>query len=69
MDKSELMINSIYKNIQELAEFCAYDLGITNYYDLVDYIIDLHNFRARVYKENKPLAQKIIKELEEEDEE
>lgn len=66
MNKYEVVKNSILKNLGELSEFVA-DLGITNYYDLVDYIIDLHNFRAKVYKENKELATRISKAIEKEE--
>lgn len=65
MNKYEAVKNSILKNLGEFSEFVV-DLGITNFYDLVDYIIDLHNFRVKVYKENKSLATKIMKEIEKE---
>lgn len=65
MNKYEAVKNSILKNLGEFSEFVA-DLGITNYYDLVEYIIDLHNFRAKVYKQDEKLAKKIMKEIEKE---
>lgn len=38
MKDIETLINSIYKNIQELSKFLFYDLGIKNYYELVEYL-------------------------------
>lgn len=40
-EKVDAMINSIYKNIQELAEYLVLDLGITNIYDLFDKLEEL----------------------------
>ena len=50
MEEYETLKNSIYKHIGEFSEFVVDNFGITNYYDLVDLIIDLHNFRAKMYK-------------------
>ena len=36
-EKSELMVESILKNIQELSELCV-ECGITNAYDLMDVV-------------------------------
>jgi hypothetical protein len=69
MEDYDLMEQSLLKNLQEFVEFCVYDMKITNYYDLVDTIVDLHNFRAKAYKKNKDLTLEIIKEIEKESEE
>lgn len=69
MEEYDLMEQSLLKNLQEFVEFVVYDLHITNYYDLINTIIDLHNFRAKTYKKNKDLALEIIKEIEKESEE
>lgn len=63
MEEYETLKRSIDKNIQEFAEFIVDTFGITNYYDLVDMIIDLHNFRAKVYKQDRVLYFKIDKAL------
>lgn len=63
MEEYETLKQSIYKNIQEFTEFIVDTFGITNYYDLVDMIIDLHNFRAKVYKQDRVLYFKIDKAL------
>lgn len=67
MNSYDIMYNSLMKNIQELSEFLVDEFGLTGYYDLVDFMIDLHNFKVGVYKENKELALKILKELEREE--
>lgn len=67
MNSYDIMYNSLMKNIQELSEFLVDEFGVVSYYDLVDYITDLYNFKVSVYKENKELALKILKELESED--
>ena len=69
MEEYETLKRSIDKNIQEFAEFIVDTFGITNYYDLVDMIIDLHNFRARVYKQDRDLFFKIDNTLKEENQE
>lgn len=66
MEEYDLMEKSLMKNIQEFTEFIVDNLHITNYYDLVDRIIELNNFRARAYKKDKKLTLEIIKELEKE---
>lgn len=66
MEKCEIMEQSILKNLQELSEFLVLDCGIDNYYDLFDYIADLHNFRAKMYKIDKKLTEKVMKQVEEE---
>lgn len=66
MNKYDICYNSLLKNIQELCEFLVDEFDIVSYYDLIDYIIDLHNFKVGVYKENKELALKILKEIESE---
>lgn len=63
MEEYETLKRSIDKNIQEFAEFIVDTFGITNYYDLLDMIIDLHNFRAKVYKQDRVLYFKIDKAL------
>lgn len=63
MEEYETLKQSIDKNIQEFAEFIVDTFGITNYYDLLDMIIDLHNFRAKVYKQDRILYFKIDKAL------
>ena len=67
MNRYDIMYNSIQKNIQELCEFLVDEFDIVSYYDLIDYITDLYNFKVSVYKENKELALKISKELEREE--
>ena len=64
MEKYEILEQSIMKNIQELSEFIVDNFDITNYYDLVDLMIDLHNFKAKMYKRDKQLTMEILKELE-----
>ena len=68
MNSYDIMYNSIQKNIEELSEFLVDNFGLTGYYDFVDYMVNLYNFKVGVYKENKELATKIDKELESEDE-
>ena len=43
-EKVDAMEQSIYKNIQELAEFLVLDLGITNVYDLFDKLEELRKW-------------------------
>lgn len=66
MEEYDLMEKSLMKNSREFIEFVVDNLHITNYYDLVDRIIELNNFRARAYKKDKKLTLEIIKELEKE---
>ena len=63
MEDYDLLKNSIYKNIQEFTEFVVNEFNITNYYDLVEYIIDLHNFKAKVWKLDQELFIRTEKEL------
>lgn len=66
MEQSEIMEQSILKNIQELSEFCVYDFKVNNYYDLVDKIILLNNIVATLERKNYGLYQEIKKEIENE---
>ena len=59
MNNYEIMEKSIMKNLQELSEFVVDEFGISNYYDLVDLLVDLYNFKVLVYKRNKELAKKL----------
>lgn len=59
MNKYDVCYNSIQKNIQELCEFLVDDCKVSGYYDLVDYMIELINFKAIMYQENKELTQKV----------
>lgn len=68
MDESEIVKTSLLNNIQELSEFLAYDMHINSYYDLVDKLVNLHNFRAKVYKKDKSLYEEIKNEIEKSDE-
>ena len=63
MNSYETMEQSIMKNLQELSEFVVDEFGISNYYDLVDLLVDLYNFKVLVYKRNKELAKEIEKDL------
>ena len=63
MNNYEIMEKSIMKNLQELSEFVVDEFGISNYYDLVDLLVDLYNFKVLVYKRNKELAKKIENDL------
>lgn len=69
MEEYETLKNSIYKNIQEFTEFVVDNFKVTNYYDLVDLMIDLHNFRAKMFKKDRNLAMMILEELEDEENE
>ena len=68
MNSYDTMYNSLLKNIQEFTEFCVDNFGCYGYYDLVDFMIDLYNFKASVYKEDRELFDKIEKELKESEE-
>ena len=61
--KYELMDQSISKNIQELTEFCVDNMHVSNYYDLIDLMIELWNIRAKLKKKNNKLFEEIKKEL------
>ena len=69
MKEYETFKNSIYKNIQEFSEFVVDNFNVNNYYDLVDLMIDLHNFRAKMFKKNRNLTMMILEELEKEENE
>lgn len=64
MENYDILEQNLMKNIQEFSEFIVDNFGITNYYDLVDLMIDLHNFKAKMYKRDKQLTMEILKELE-----
>lgn len=64
----EKMQNSLLKNFGEFTEFCVSELDVTNYYDLVDTIIDLYNFKVKVHQKDKKLYNQVINELKKEDE-
>jgi len=64
MENYEILEQNLMKNIQEFSEFIVDNFGITNYYDLVDLMIDLHNFKAKMYKRDKKLTMEILKEIE-----
>lgn len=68
MEKSELMTQSILKNLQELSEFCVYDFKVNNYYDLVDKIVLLNNMIARLNKKHPKIYLQIKNEVEKESE-
>lgn len=63
IDNYEVMEESISKNIRELSEFFVDNFRITNFYDMLEYVIHLHNFKARVIKRDKELAKEIVREL------
>ena len=67
MNSYDIMYNSLMKNIQELSEFCVDELGCTGYYDLVDKIIDLYNFKVLMFKEHRNVAEMVNNELESEE--
>ena len=62
--KVETMEQSILKNLQELSEFCVYDLNVNNYYDLIDKITLLNNIVVILKKKDAKLYEKIKNELE-----
>lgn len=68
MNKYDICYNSLLKNIQEFCEFCVDDLKVSGYYDLVDYIIELVNFKATMYQENKELTLKVWEQVLDEQE-
>lgn len=63
MDNYELMENSVQKNIQELTEFCVDNMHVSNYYDLIDLMIELWNIRAKLKKKDNKLFEEIKKEI------
>lgn len=64
MKNYEQLHNSLAKNSQELTEFLADTFKVSNYYDLVEEIAKLYNFRAIAFKRNKGEAMAIYKEAE-----
>ena len=64
MENYEQLHNSLAKNSQELTEFLADTFKVSNYYDLVEEIAKLYNFRAIAFKRNKGEAMAIYKEAE-----
>lgn len=68
MNKYDVMYNSLQKNIQEFCEFCVDDLKTTGYYDLIDYITELHNFRAIMYQKDKEMTTSIWEQVLDEQE-
>lgn len=63
------MEQSILKNLQELSEFCEYDFGVNNYYDLIDKIVLLNNIVAKLKRKNYGLYKEIKEKIESEDQE
>jgi hypothetical protein len=67
MEETEIMEQSLLKNLQEFVEYVVYDLHITNYYDLVDYIEDLRTNELEEklkYYRDKELVCPLSKEEE-----
>jgi len=62
--KYEALKRSIDKNGQEFIEFLADTFKVYNFYDLVEEIAKLYNFRAIAFKRNKGEAMAIYKEAE-----
>ncbi|MBR5303490.1 MAG: hypothetical protein IKU37_01520 [Candidatus Gastranaerophilales bacterium] len=65
MNKYDIIHNSLQKNIQELSEFLVDEFGITNYYDLVDLMIELFNFKLITKNEYNDTYNKVMKHLKE----
>jgi len=68
MDNYETMENSMLKNIQEFCEDIVDQFGVTNYYELIDLIYDLWNFRALTKQLNPKLYKDIKEQIEKENE-
>ena len=68
MDNYEVMENSMLKNIQEFCEDIVDQFGVTNYYELIDLIYDLWNFRAITKQLNPKLYKDIKEQIEKENE-
>lgn len=66
MENYERLKQSILKNIQELSEFLIDNFRIKNYYDLIDYLVNITNFKITLYNKNLKLAKIIEKEIKEE---
>ena len=62
------MIESILKNLQELSDFCEYDFGVNNYYDLIDKIVLLNNIVAELERKNYGLYKEIKEKVESDEE-
>ena len=62
------MEQSILKNLQELSEFCEYDFGVNNYYDLIDKIVLLNNIVAELERKHYGLYKEIKEKVESEEE-
>lgn len=69
LENTELMEQSILKNLQELAEFCVYDFKVNNYYELIEKIIYFNNMVAKLERKDNKLYKEIKKEIESESEE
>lgn len=69
MDKYEVMENSMSKNMQEFCEDIVDQFGVENYYDLIDLIYDLWNFRAIVQQIKPKLYEDIQEQIEKENSE
>lgn len=61
MDKYKVMENSMLKNMQEFCEDIVDQFGVKNYYDLIDLIYDLWNFRS-IVQQVRPKLYKDIQE-------
>lgn len=68
MDNYEIMENSMLKNIQEFCEDIVDQFGVKNYYELIDLIYDLWNFRAITKQLNPKLYKDIKEQIEKENE-
>jgi hypothetical protein len=69
MDKYEVFENSMLKNMQEFCEDIVDQFGVENYYDLIDLIYDLWNFRAITKQLNPRLYKDIQEQIEKENSE
>jgi hypothetical protein len=69
MDKYEVFKNSMLKNMQEFCEDIVDQFGVENYYDLIDLIYDLWNFRAITKQLNPRLYKDIQEQIEKENSE
>jgi hypothetical protein len=69
MDKYEVFKNSMLKNMQEFCEDIVDQFGVENYYDLIDLIYDLWNFRSIVQQVRPRLYKDIQEQIEKENSE
>ena len=69
MDKYEVFKNSMSKNMQEFCEDIVDQFGVKNYYDLINLIYDLWNFRAIVKQIRPKLYEDIQEQIEKENSE